>query len=1184
MGVAPCVAIFRGNPTLVIDRQLLFLELKLHAMNEELEQGAAIFRNPEALLDYISTWKKICIEGIAYYNERHTADPRLTEIADMQLLNIDYALVSALYANGTDAADDFAALYSTFTKTLLYTNRYIDVNDPQEKSGSGLILSELEAQFELLAKYPGCETLIAAKRNFLKDHKFILKKKADKDAFTRYHLRAKLLFLSGLEAVIWQNPERLDDISALEYYTELVDRNFDIDLAALQAPKMEYESEEDTALLPSGGFSEAQTDYTEIKKRIATINDEIGTQSALILKEKDPKSQDAAFDAYKDLAAKREIYTTLLSQKEKQLSYVDGAKVYVEKNLKNSKAAAESAGKVILATAGLRLTKAVFNSLSGKGDKNDWGEIGTALAYDLAEATATGIATLVLGPVGAKLAGQLIGFMRPQKVQIDPNVKRFKELNDKIDSRFDALGLKIADLEKKIETQMEDWAVYIIHMQEKKSVVSQLKLAMSDTKASIKKLDDMHREIFTQQREVDIKAVLDLNDKIEEGIRRLFSLFYNQSIHEHDSAAYPPVDGSSVAGIIIGIYKSQGKSNVDFMKAVEELSNMCDWIQQLVESYLKAYPKLYTIISAVFAFQNTSNTPYSNKEKLFDLLYDFLRKENDLKAELFAVSFVLKKLVVGESNLNLYNNVSTYWQKPEKFNFLNGFGLSSGNQQLALRFESEDFTGNSWFSLSAEKDYFFRYYLLPVTGKLKGYTSYKLVTNQENEIPVETDVVINLDFNDTLQLLSPASGKRLSAASVSLLSGQFAGSLEQQLLEGREIDVSKPVSWSLPLRAVTLKTSADEGLKLLYETKNRTHNNNVLWHEKTQPGDVLRSLRLALNDGYVVMTLTLQRAGKPVTQTTDVMACSDRIVLSAETHQAFYKLKNGERVHNIQMYDAQNTIFPGAVLRPQDCQVWSLNGEYHLQFDKSRRYDPVLNLYKGDELIGSVFSRYTYKNNYNVYVTMQEDGNFVMYDTNRHAVAAINSGELSNLFLHLTNNGKLFLLSENKSRAAEQIHVRKQPEFVYDKNGRIFSDNQFINRLFSGQRLYLDQYLVSENGRFFVKMSIEGMQKGGLFSSDTNLYSLIIYEDHGPVHKVLNQGAYTHKRENLEGVYTEMKTNGNVAMYYIKRDMLGGINHNPLPDLGTGGNPGAFLEITNDGALNLISEDGKRVIKQIHKL
>jgi hypothetical protein len=149
----------------------------------------------------------------------------------------------------------------------------------------------------------------------------------------------------------------------------------------------------------------------------------------------------------------------------------------------------------------------------------------------------------------------------------------------------------------------------------------------------------------------------------------------------------------------------------------------------------------------------------------------------------------------------------------------------------------------------------------------------------------------------------------------------------------------------------------------------------------------------------------------------------------------------------------RHLLFPGQRL----VSLRSANGAYWLQFDQHRTDERILSLYHRGERGRSVFDKYTYKNSqFAVTAELQDDGNFVLHDATRHAVAATHTNGQWQTFLHLTDDGRLLL----RSLADGSI---RQTLALHEVNVALEGNR---NRWFSGSRINQDSQLHSANGQY----------------------------------------------------------------------------------------------------------------------
>ncbi len=1161
-----------------------------------------------SLFHYTNTWRTICKNGLYYYSKfDKTQHVMHMQLEDFQLMFLEKDLVTTL--KETNEADYKEYLYeaNSFNRDLLQSNKFLHDNNEARK-----IVWELEKRFSILRKHPACEAglsqLIQCYERFgfikgkydlnnIHSGKLALLPDVNRNKFCRSVLQSLLDFFSAVEIEVLNHAERFNapekfanpDVVSI---CNIIQNNSALELdtiVSLLSPKTAITAPQQAPDLEMASAPQAAYgDYKEIQQNIETINRQLSDASKKINPKTPRQEVEQFYKTYDTLSREREISVYLLSQRKKELSYINRAKEaskdYVKKNWSDKKGAAKAAGTVLAVKAGTRLAKAGWNVIKGNNSNNDWEKIGKDLAWDIGEAGLTGISTLIMGPVGGRMAGKLMGFFRPQPVEEGPYDKAFEGLNDKLDKGFDLLSEKINNLDAKLENQFAGWSKYVVNKVQLNSQIDEFKNQLSTVRSDIQRSKRYSDEIY-EKNQLNVVPLIDLNDKIQRGIERMLQIFYNENytIEYHSDPAgeeakgYPAVDSNALYYKIINLYSSNDQSFTPFPKTCEELIAICARMEEIVSLYLSSRNMHDRALAGAMLYHTCPNE--MDKTNIFWQLHDQERDFDDLNGELFCMVFNLKQLLIGERNLYLYNTMQEYWHTPKKFSFLSGFGLNivpaKGPimEQFAFHFEKDKFDGQGVFVPEKGLSYRYRYYIAPPppdTDENK-YETYNLLSFQKNETVIPIPVKVALQVDDKLKLYHSSSKLSVETSVEPLTSEAFKGSFEQFVQAQAAIKLDNgPVNWSLPCPGMKLRAVYTDGptpqTTLRYINDKGADYGTFLWAKSASQyiKPVLTQVGFSL---YFMETAT-----------GNFVYCSSEEVIPylPQLHV------NGQNILNndgLRMFQYMNSLrilpFPNLMISDSILQegasLVSENQEYTLKFDTRHLFDKVLNLYAGTRLKGSVFSKYTYRNNYDVVAKMQlTDGHFVLYDKTGYAVAAsgIYGDQYVQAQLLLTNDGRLLLIHA-KGALIKELEIHREPEVTYEKEDK----HHLTNRLMPGRSLAKDEYITSSNNAFALKI-IE--TDSSLFTSNKS-YSLIHYKQpNGTISHLMKTNA-----DVQHGFHIQMQTDGNLVMKGKIQPGRGNIVTKEVGETATGKNPGAFLLLDDDGNVKIMSADGISCVKQL---
>lgn len=899
----------------------------------------------------------------------------------------------------------------------------------------------------------------------------------------------------------------------------------------------------------AGGYSE----FDEFRTELHQIDTDLKRISRNLIN--NPEDKANYLEEFNSLMGKKTACQFIVKAKADELNVVQKGYVKLKDNIYNNKSEAKIAvGKTLMATAGVRLGKAVFNELMHKGDKNNWSTIGEQLALDIGQSIVAGGLNLLLGPIGGSLSGQLFGFFRPTIP--DPYITEMNHIKTQMEEGFNNLNVAILDVKTELSKDIQQLGDVI--------------LKGSDIDNKLRKLQEDVRSIHTQlnliiTKENDVKQLttidevefFKLNDEIIKSLNGILVAIFN-SKSTIQGKTNLNVDDSSITYEIMAAHTQNGKINKDFYEVCELLSPILDKIQFLAQEYLKTLPKYtYTGASLILFFDTEKKGHHLSK------ILDLHRAENDTKVRFLRTFFFIHENIIGTNNYRFYQLQKQYWKDLNKMTIGHGFALLENKdsdkttKQYNCEFTSKNSLADPEFKLDEIKqNEINRYYLIPKSFTNGGVKNTALYTLQDNELCAPVDVIFGLWPNDTVKIIH--SSQEFIARIASTKHQIFETSLESlyhlpfEKPNGRNVEKQIELKYSLPTKNAwlqILQSSEGNSVKATYLLKN---------------GDpFVRELNLDKYRFFEGGVCDIQRI--------------------AETLYGKFTV-NGELnlLHIVQGYDGQNFFEKNRSVKPKDpkegpieilrsqnkrfsvrLSVFNFAGKFYSVAQKNEQINEETRVFLFDEekLLGSVFKHYSERFNTTGELIMQEDGNFVLYEENRRPFAASDThNNPSNTFLHLTNEGKLKLIRYDNKETASTFSISGVES----------------NRLNGGEEIRISDKRISSNGKYVMKYCA----KHGSYSGRPNLN---LYISDGKTCKAVFSEDYT---SNYDSDVTRnyVRLNGGrliLTVWYRNVRYVGGdqvfvYDQRILDKTIDGSN--TYLELTNEGKLNVNKIDGDRFL------
>jgi hypothetical protein len=910
---------------------------------------------------------------------------------------------------------------------------------------------------------------------------------------------------------------------------------------------------------------------------------------------------DSFVEEYEKNTKKIEVYKFIAEQKRDELNIVQKSvvsiKEKVKENLEDKSTYLSAFGKVLCAKAGVTLAKAVKDELDGKAV--DYGTLGSNLAKETGEALLAGVATAFLGPIGGSMVNMGFSMLFPEPPKPDPYLERFSKIDAALESGFKSIKDEIYKMDAKIDQRFYKWSNYVV---EKTTFLIEEKTKINNAFLSIEKdliyVDSIYNSIFVKRNNhIDESRILDINEGIKSKIIGLIDSFYSEKFST-ETYTYK----------IIQFYRYKDPKFRPFTHTIDELLIYCHKIQALVELYFLKLKKIKKCLSVIYT-NHTLKNKNDNKEDYFAALFDICRDEFDEKSNLFSKVYFLHNLAIGANNIFLYKNISSYYDTNKlnvDFNFLNGFGLVNPNnksEQLAISFSDTKPTASP-FSFIAKKDYIHRYVIGKKDRELPdGDFKMHLLTMQNNEYLIPVPVYIALGYGDTLILFDESFSLSVNVKVVTFEDAIFDGTIEKQLLHSGElvIPLEKVIRFSLPTPNYILNVcrSNKNERRVSYLNIWISHKNDDAIIEYIIPYNTYlnNSSRMAIgnfNDlGYGFQEARENTSGgvsnytiiflsngyKQKTESINPLLSR----LGVYNSDVYSNCFSGSSLNNITFFSTVNLRGPNTTSHI----LHSLNRKYYLKIDDYSEVHKELNIYYHDSQnntetkLGSVFQSYNFTPyNPRYHFEFQKDGNLVMYNAVEKAIAATDTSDCNNTYLHLTNEGELLLRRISNFELVKKIVVPKH-DVTYKNTQTI----KLFNGLGNGEKLKLDEVRYSENGKYTLKLSIEGRRDPGFLREYQYRYSLILFKtsESSKTKIIFNHDAYTHKQEDARNIYFTIGKNGNLVLFFEKVDLLNNVNTNVVHELKINAQ-NAYLELTNNGVVNIMSADGKTVVHELGRI
>lgn len=962
-------------------------------------------------------------------------------------------------------------------------------------------------------------------------------------------------------------------------------------------------------------------EHKEYLKKIDKTNKDLFESFKKLKSISRKEDYDTFLGQYEKESRKLAVYKFIAEKKREELSITEKGFLSIEKfgksNLQNTSQYLSVFGKVLVAKAGGTLAQALKDEWEGKDV--DFAKLGTELGKQTAEAILSGAAAALIGPVGGTMVNMGFSMIFPEPPKEDIYLKKFNELDKKLDKKFEEIKNSIKDLDDSLDTRFYKWSQYIKDATTFEiTVKSKLNEKFVDFENKLKKIESHYENLVIKNyHQIDENELLSLMSNLEIELHNLIDLVYKEKNDGNIDDCYSLK--------LIQFNKKDNEKFRSFIFTTEELLICFHKLQALVEYYFLQQKKLKKCLQIVLI--NFKVNDKNNSDRIFKILFDNKLNEFESKAKILEKVYFLHNKAIGANNIALYENVvKTYDVKSDSIEtditFMDGFALtdvSDNKRQLNIDFQPNEKFSKSPFSFSVieNKSYVNRYVIGKRDFDAKEYDfSMTLLSLQKNPFLVPNNFNIALDIQDTLSISSKDFQHNVNTKVVHLNNSIFENSLEYSIFNSKEytFNNNEPIKLSIPNPNFELNISVQKN------PSNDNSNPNLLrlWISEKKSGIYIKNL-LKLNDYYDFgKSLKFEKLpfhkgrksyGISFSETKDKYSFLE--FKSQRKDQYSDKLRsigvfntgNGimiEELNNVTFYQTYNLASSDSTIT----NMASANGLYFLKKENISKIGTVLNLYNRTKVdkedieikIGSVFREYNFKySSRNHEYKFQKDGNLVGYEGNDNPFTATNTNKYEDCTLLLNNDGSLNIMSKNVADKKENLKNYS--------NDFKFSES-LDNGLLPNNMLKRDQKISSQNGEFFIefgKINVN-FQKG--YNLDEAKFNITLELNfcNRITHKVVNLFKDKNiiiskrnlfdkfQREDLalkENTYMIMDSDrGLLIKSLVASSAHSGFDYFEIFNLWENHikDKQAFIEITNNGELNVKDSSGEKTLYQIAKI
>lgn len=977
------------------------------------------------------------------------------------------------------------------------------------------------------------------------------------------------------------------------------------------------------------------SEHEEYLKKIDKTNKDLFESFKKLKSISRKEDYDIFLGQYEKESRKLAVYKFIAEKKREELNIAErgylSVKEFIKENNENTSQYLSVFGKVLVAKAGATLAQALKDEWEGKDV--DFTKLGTELGKQTAEAILSGVAAAFIGPVGGTMVNMGFSMIFPEPPKEDIYLKKFNELDKKLDKKFEEIKNSIKELDDSIDTRFYKWSQYIKDATTFEiTVKARLNEKFIDFETKLKKIESHYENLVLKNyHQIDENELLNLMSNLEIELHNLIDIVYKE---KNVGKTNKNIIDDCYSLKLIEFNKKDNEKFRSFIYTTEELLICFHKLQALVEYYFLQLKKLKKCLQIVYI--NFGSIDSNNSDRIFKILFDNKLNESESKAKILAKVYFLHNKTIGPNNISLYEKVankinlindSINDSVETDITFMDGFALtdvSDKNKQLNIGFQTNEKFNENPFSFSViedknkNKNYVNRY----VIGKRDIDTkeqdfSMTLLSLQKNPFLVPNKFNIALNIQDTLTLYSKDFQYKVNTKVVHLNDIIFENSLEYVILNSKEytFNNNEIIKLSIPNPNFELNVSVHKA------SLNNNSSSNLLrlWISEKNSGIYIKDL-LKLNDYYDFGKLLKfeklpyrkgrESYGISFSETQNKYSFLE--FKSQRKSQYSTKLRNIgvfntgngimiEKLNNVTFYQTYNLASPDSNIT----NMASANGLYFLKKDNISKIGTVLNLYNrtkdSEKKIGSVFREYNYKfSGRNHEYKFQKDGNLVGYEDRDHPFTATNTNKYEDCTLLLNNDGSLRIMSKNVADEKENLKIYE--------NDIKFSES-LINGLLPNKKLKLGEKISSPNGEYFLEFEKMKCERHVYFNNkiyqNENKYSFNIELNFCSVwERVNNINLLKDKIIEItqSELFTELKLDrltpyngGDLTMDKNKGLIINsnvgvpGIQYDDYIKIFTLWQKSdkeidSFLEITNNGELNIKDANGDKTLFQIAKI
>lgn len=1155
---------------------------------------------------------------------------------NFEMHETELALCEALKSKDNNAYQNYIILQSKAAQHLLHLTE----NTPESTAKLSQYINEIKTLSATYPEAAACLAMLKSNKIIVTDKLDLNIMPLRRYALylkLQFVSAASDLLIQNTDSFENRNADEFEKLSQLL----LNDCDLDYDslnsIIPAQQPKVQTIAPANTPMLGDSQKTDYKKEYVKLAKELDDLNKDLKTKALEIKSTTTEKERKKIFNDINRLNHKKEVLSYVTEQHYKKSGLINKAEVsaksWISDNLFDKKKAGKDAAKVFFCTTGAAIGKSIFYSLTNQSHKIDSKKVREDIINGLIETGLTAVGSYFLGPLGGSFTKQIMPFFREEPA--DPYLEEFKAIKKQLSQLSDGVTRienKLNAISEQITTQLNSVASKL----EAHTVLAARKNAFISRKdeiiKSLKYIDQTYNDVFLNRSTViDDTELSKLDEKLQADLITLISILYHDKYkltQETEEIEEPGND--SLCSMFI---KFNQEPSVSFHFIAGNLLRICDDIVNIGEIYLDLREKWLTLISVNFLFFKNGKTTDTNQ--LFHKYWNAHKERDNFNANLSIELNTLKLYIVGTNNLELLKSIERALDADNRqVDFLGGFGLEtiSGKAEekaklYGYEFEN-DYSPKGKFIQQADRSFIHRYVVANFTLESQSKSYYTVYSQQNNQVPVPIHLHLRLMPKDTLGILNIENNDTHLARVISPSNvSELANSIEAFFAKEKSVVLNESLqtTFELPVKDYYLSISCVSPYTQATVTVYRRDKIKKIIGLYTYAINFNESFSTEL-DNPLQIELTPVRTNKHASIELNIFRAADKkkakvsIILS--DYEAIKKAGLARGIEGVATYTLKMPVLLNGNIKETDVRTdnmrpfisnlilvgdefkfqteerdhfgeivqgntnWqSINGKNTLQaVNNNTAWFVQLCVFEnlgllGSELtnIGSVFNEYNYTNKYSGYFLLQPDGNFVMYDSTRQAMAATGTHGDKNYvkFAYLNNEGYLVIV--NKDNKEVKKFQNKSPKTTVKGS----TSNKHSNQLLSNEKLSLDKdsKIESENGEYYAKFTRTQAQVESDYWNGPKHYkfSLTLYNKKGDIVKTALNSSNFNEYNLYHSLYMIMQTDGNLVAYHQESQNTYGVlfaSHTHASD-----HAGCTLCITNKGKLFLAHTGKRKIIK-----